>query len=244
MLRVGIFGYGKMGAMVQKCALEFKNLEISKIFAQGENEIFTTDFEIFFKSCDVVIDFSLANGTRELLKFAKDHPKNLVIGTTGLSENDLKEIEILSKNMAILYASNFSLGVALLNKITKECAKILADFDAEIVEIHHNKKADAPSGTALSLAKSIANGRDLNLDDVLITNRDHKRQKNEISIQALRGGDVAGIHSVNFFGNAEYIELKHSAKDRSIFANGALKCALFLANKKTGFYKIEDCLGI
>lgn len=243
MLKVGICGYGKMGKMLLECAKNFKNLEISSIYSTTFNgEKFTQNLDEFFKNCEVIIDFSTPNGTKELLNKALNDPKTLIIGTTGLEDEDFKTMQELSKKAKILYASNFSLGVAVLNKISSLCAKMLRDFDCEIVETHHNEKKDAPSGTALSLAKSVADARELDLKKYLVTNREHKRQIDEISIQALRGGDVAGTHSVNFFGISEYIELKHIAKDRSIFANGALKCAEVLNNKSNGFYSIKDCL--
>ena len=152
-----------------------------------------------------------------------------------------------AKKMPILYASNMSLGIAILNKAIKLVASTLRDFDIEIVETHHHFKKDSPSGTALKLAKSCAEARNLDLDKVRISGRNGNigaRSKDEIGVMALRGGDVAGIHNVGFYGEGEYLEFIHTATSRVTFAQGAIKAALWLKNQPSGLYSIEDSLNI
>ena len=145
----------------------------------------------------------------------------------------------LSKKVAVLKATNFSLGIAVLNHLTKEASKYLkADFDIEIVEKHHNQKVDAPSGTAKTLFDTLNE----NSEFKMVTNREGKREANEIGIVSLRGGNLNGEHSVYFFGKNETIELKHEATSRDIFASGMLKCAKLIIGVKPGLYTMNEIL--
>jgi 4-hydroxy-tetrahydrodipicolinate reductase len=140
-----------------------------------------------------------------------------------------------------------SLGVAMLNQLVATASKSLREFDIEIVEMHHRHKKDAPSGTALTLAESAAKARDFNLDDVRISGRDGNigaRTKDEISVMALRGGDIVGRHTVGFYNDGEFIELNHTATSRDTFAKGALHAGEWLLNQEAGLYDIKDCLDI
>ena len=222
------------------------------IFAFITNKFFvfeskTKDLKVFLDSADVIIDFTTAEGTNMLLEVALENPKPIVIGTTGLEEHHKNLIKEASKKMPILYASNMSLGVAVLNKVVNLVASTLRDFDIEIVETHHHHKKDSPSGTALTLAQTCAQARGLELDKVRKSGRNGnigEREKDEIGVMALRGGDVAGIHNVGFYGNGEYLELIHTATSRITFAQGAIKAALWLQNQPNGLYSIEDALGL
>lgn len=243
MLKIGIYGSnGRMGKMIQECLKEYENAKVAALFDKNSSNL-----EDFFKSSDVVIDFSMPEGTKALLEFAKKNPKPLCIGTTGLSKDELNLMKEISKNMPILYATNMSLGVAVLNKLAFLASKALSEFDAEILEMHHRYKKDAPSGTALTLAKNVAIARNLDLDKVRVSRRDGiigQRSKDEIAVMSLRGGDIVGRHTAGFYGNGEFIELNHTATSRATFANGAIKAAIWLSSQKNGLYDINDCLGL
>ena len=149
--------------------------------------------------------------------------------------------------MPVLQATNMSLGVAVLNRLAAIASKALSDFDIEIVEMHHRRKVDAPSGTALTLASSVAKARNQDLDKVRVSGRDGAvgaRSKDEIAVMSLRGGDIVGRHTVGFYNDGEFIELNHTATSRATFAKGAIKAALWLANKQPGRYSIDDSLGL
>lgn len=243
MLKIGIYGSsGRMGKMIQECLKEYENAKVAALFDKNSSNL-----EDFFKSSDVVIDFSMPEGTKALLEFAKKNPKPLCIGTTGLSKDELNLMKEISKNMPILYAANMSLGVAVLNKLAFLASKALSEFDAEILEMHHRYKKDAPSGTALTLAKNVAIARNLDLDKVRVSGRDGiigQRSRDEIAVMSLRGGDIVGRHTAGFYGNGEFIELNHTATSRATFANGAIKAAIWLSSQKNGLYDINDCLGL
>jgi len=149
--------------------------------------------------------------------------------------------------MPVLYATNMSLGIALLKHLVQDVSQKLQEFDIEIVEMHHKHKVDAPSGTALTLAQHAAKGRGLNLDDVRISGRSGnigKRTKDEIAVMSLRGGDIVGKHTVGFYNEGEFIELSHTATSRDTFAKGAIVAAKWIVGKEPNLYSIDDCLGI
>ncbi|MDX9743741.1 MAG: 4-hydroxy-tetrahydrodipicolinate reductase, partial [Arcobacteraceae bacterium] len=200
-------------------------------------------------NCDVVIDFSAPKATEELLSTVINLGGNkpLVIATTGFNEHQKNLLLEASKITPILYATNMSLGVAVLNKLVTLASKTLRDFDCEIVEQHHRHKVDSPSGTALTLAEHAASARDLDLDAVRVSGRDGvigARTKDEIGVMSLRGGDIVGRHTVGFYNDGEFIELNHTATSRNTFSRGALKASLWLVNQENGLYSINDCLGL
>ena len=196
-------------------------------------------------SADAVIDFSNPSALSAELAYVTAHNLPLVLCTTGLSAQQLAEVHEAAKTVPIFFSSNMSLGVAVLSALTKKAAAILGDtFDIEIVEMHHNQKFDAPSGTALMLADAAKAG--LSYEPVYTTDRytrRQKREKNEIGIASLRGGTVVGEHSVYFAGEQEVVTLSHSAGSRSVFAAGALTAARFLQGKPAGMYSMEDIIG-
>ncbi len=253
MVRVGVFGAnGRVGQLIIDDLKKTENISLSSVFVRNElnfsidpSVLVSTDIVSFLNGCDIVIDFSLPEACEALLEACIKTPKPLVIGTTGLNPHQLNLLKQASELMPILYATNMSLGVALLNKLVYQASAVLEGFDIEIVEMHHKHKKDAPSGTALTLAESAATARELNLDAVRISGRDGnigERTKDEIAVMALRGGDIVGRHTVGFYNDGEFIELNHTATSRNTFSKGAIRAASWLANKEKGLYSISDCL--
>jgi len=253
MIKVGVFGAsGRVGKLLLENLKETTQMSLSSVyvrssldFAIDPSVLVTSDMKSFLNASDVIIDFSLSDACEELLEAAIQTPKPLVIGTTGLNTHQLNLLKNASELMPVLYATNMSLGVALLNKLVAQASSALEGFDIEIVEMHHKHKKDAPSGTALTLAESAANGRGLDLDKVRVSGRDGnigERTEDEISVMALRGGDIVGRHTVGFYNDGEFIELNHTATSRSTFSKGALRAAQWLASQEIGFYSIADCL--
>ncbi|TXE83222.1 4-hydroxy-tetrahydrodipicolinate reductase [Campylobacter peloridis] len=242
MINIGIHGSnGRMGGQIKLCLHDDDQAKTSALFDQGSN------YEDFFNKCDVIIDFSTPKGCEDLLLYARSNPKPLVIGTTGLDNKQQELMQSASIIMPILYATNMSLGVAILKKLSYLASEALRDFDIEILEMHHNKKKDAPSGTAMTLAQNVAKARNLDLEKVRISGRDGiigQRSKDEIAVMSLRGGDIVGSHRVGFYNEGEFIELNHTATSRATFAKGAIKCAKWLVLQENGLYDIDDCLGI
>ena len=196
------------------------------------------------EAVDVVIDFSSPAALAAELDYVTANGLPLVLCTTGLSEEQLAAVKEAATKIPVFFSSNMSLGVAVLAALTKKAAAVLGDtYDIEIVEMHHNQKLDAPSGTALMLADAAKAG--LAFEPEYVTDRytrRQKREKKEIGIASLRGGTVVGEHSVLFAGEQEVITLSHSAQSRSVFAGGALAAARFLIGKPAGLYNMEDIL--
>lgn len=197
---------------------------------------------------DVIIDFTFHKATMEFAKIASKHGKAMVIGTTGLSSENLEELAELAKKFPCVQAPNMSICVNALFKLVKKTAAILGDdYDIEIVEAHHNKKKDAPSGTALKLAEMAAEGVNRNLEEVGVYERNGiigERKPKEIGIQAIRAADIVGEHTVYFAGPGERIELTHRAHSRDHFAKGAATAAAWIAGKECGVYSMFDVLGL
>ena len=196
-------------------------------------------------AADAVIDFSNPAALAAELDYATAHGLPLVLCTTGLSAEQMAAVQDAATRIPVFFSSNMSLGVAVLSALTKKAAAVLGDtFDIEIVEMHHNQKLDAPSGTALMLADAAKAGLSYEPEYTYDRHtRRQKRDKKEIGIAALRGGTVVGEHSVYFAGEQEVITLSHSAGSRSVFAAGALTAAAFLQGKPAGMYSMEDVLG-
>jgi len=203
--------------------------------------------EVFAKA-QAVIDFTAPAATVAFAGLAAQARAVHVIGTTGLTDDDLKAINAASRHAVIVRAGNMSLGVNLLTKLTQKVAEALdEDFDIEIIEAHHHHKVDAPSGTALMLGEAAAAGRGVNLKDVSDSGRDGitgARKRGDIGFSAVRGGDIVGEHDVMFAAAGERIVLRHMATDRNIFARGALKAALWGQDKNPGEYDMMDVLGL
>ncbi len=197
-------------------------------------------------AADVIIDFSLPEGTEKRIPEAIENNVALVIGTTGMNEAQRAQVAEASKSIPVIHASNYSLGVNMLIRVAAEVAKILGNgFDIEITEAHHNQKVDAPSGTALALAKSICDATNRDVASDLVHGREGrpgKRTRKEIGMHALRMGSVVGDHSVFFGSDYEIIELSHRAQTRDLFAVGAIWAAKWLCGKEPGMYTMEDVL--
>jgi len=191
-------------------------------------------FEMVRQEADVIIDFSRPEGLFALLSYARAHQMPAVLAATGYCEKELAMIGEAARQIPIFRSANMSLGVHVLRMLAARAAQLLSGFDIEIVEKHHNQKADAPSGTALLLYDAVKNPHSQPIYGR--HTRTEKRESQEIGIHAIRGGTVAGEHEVGFYGPGETVLLSHSAQDRSIFARGALRAAHFLVRQPAGEY--------
>lgn len=238
-----------MGQAVAKAAKDFRNINVvagvdTKEDLSGEYPVYS-DVDKISETADVIIDFSNPALLKSLLRFVAERKVPAVICTTGFSEQQTEEIKEVSKNVPILYSRNMSLGINLLVELSRIAAKILGEnFDVEIVERHHNKKIDAPSGTALMLAEEISEEMPEKSEFTYDRSKERKpRAKNEIGIHSVRGGTIAGDHDVIFAGNKEIITLSHHAESREIFAVGALRAAQYLSQVQVaGFYTMKDVI--
>ncbi len=201
-----------------------------------------------FAKAQAVLDFTAPEATVRFAGIAAQARAVHVIGTTGLSEADLAALKPAARHAVIVRAGNMSLGVNLMVKLTRMVAEALdEEFDIEVIEVHHSAKVDAPSGTALMLGQAAAEGRGVALDDVADRGRDGvtgARRRGDIGFAAIRGGDIVGEHDVLFAGAGERLILRHVATDRSLFARGALRAALWGQDKKPGEYDMMDVLGL
>lgn len=199
-----------------------------------------TSFDGVKEKADVILDFSSPAALDGILNYAIKNNVPCVLAATGYDETQLKQIENASKKVAVFRTANFSLGINLLLKLVRQAAETLGEsFDIEIIEKHHNKKADAPSGTALMLAESANSAFDNKKQ--LLNGRQGKRG-NEIGLHSVRGGTIVGEHEVMFAGEDEIVTLSHSARSKSVFAAGAIKAACYLAGKPAGKYSMEDII--
>jgi 4-hydroxy-tetrahydrodipicolinate reductase len=215
----------------------------------GENGVkLVGDASQVIGGADGIVDFTIPQATLELAAIAAAAGKVHIIGTTGTSTADDAKIAEAAKRAVIVKSGNMSLGVNLLAALTKRVAKTLdAAFDIEILEMHHNQKIDAPSGTALMLGRAPPPPRGVDLDKSAVRSRDGHtgaRRSGDIGFATLRGGNVVGEHTVMFVGPAERIELVHKAQDRMLFASGALHAALWARKQKPGLYSMMDVLGL
>lgn len=246
MLRVIISGYsGSMGKVLTKCANEDSELEI--VCGSSKDDL-DVPFKTYHKMseveelADVIIDFSHHSTIDDTLSYAIKTKTPIVIATTGFNDEELEKIKESSNIIPIFHSSNMSLGVNVLVKLVKEAAKSLNGFDIEIIEKHHNKKLDAPSGTAVMIANGV---KEVLPDSEYIYGRhgrSDKRSSNEIGIHAIRGGTIVGEHTTIFAGHDEVVEIKHSAQSKDIFAKGAIAAAKFLVKQEAGYYNMNNML--
>lgn len=256
---------GRMGQMLIKTVLESDTAQLAGVVereghtwvgrdvgeAMGGAPVgvtVTADALTAFSSAQAVIDFTAPEATLAFSKLAAQAGIVHVIGTTGMTEEQINQLEPASRDAVIVRAGNMSLGVNLLVQLTKKVAAALdEDFDIEVIEAHHHHKVDAPSGTALMLGEAAAEGRGVKLSDVRDSGRDGitgARKRGDIGFSAIRGGDIVGEHDVLFAAAGERIVLRHLATDRAIFARGALKAALWGQDKAPGQYDMVDVLGL
>lgn len=208
----------------------------------------TQELKEVLKPGAVIIDFTAPDATLANLKVAQEVGANIVIGTTGFSAEEKKQIEIASQKIGVVFSPNMSMGVNILFKAAEMVARSLGvHYDVEIVEAHHNQKKDSPSGTALGLLEAVGRGHKCNIDEVAVYGREGMvgaRPRGEIGVHGVRGGDIVGDHTVLYAGDGERIELKHIAHSRATFANGSVQAALYLSGKEKGLYTMFDVLGL
>lgn len=236
---------GRMGQVLAKEIDRFSNLLLVGGFDVNDNGANTfpvyTDVNDIKEKPDVIVDFSIPIATLNILKYAVNSKVAMVIATTGFDTEQLEEIKEASKFIPIFKSSNMSYDINLMKKVVAEVAKALKGTDIEIVETHHNRKIDAPSGTAITLADSINSALGNNMEYVFNRHDIHeKRKPNEIGFSSIRGGNIVGEHSVQFYGAHETFEIKHTSYSRDVFAEGALKACEFIVDKAPSLYGMDD----
>lgn len=199
-------------------------------------------------SVSTIIDFTSPVNTRNLVEYAASHKKNLIIGTTGLDDDDKRALQQAAEKTAIVFASNYSVGVTLSLELLAHAAKVLGDqYDIEVIEAHHRHKVDAPSGTALSMGESVANALGRSLDSCAVYAREGitgARKDKTIGFATVRAGDIIGEHTVMFCGQGERLEITHKATDRMTFARGAVRAAAWVGSQAPGLYNMSDVLRV
>lgn len=236
---------GKMGSEVIETISRTEGIEIVCGFDREETN--QNGFPVYnsidkiMEKVDVIIDFSVPVATFEILKYAKKNKTPIVIATTGFSKEQLEEIKKLSKEIPVFRSSNMSLDINLMASLIQKVAQVLTEADIEIVETHHNRKVDSPSGTAILLADAInevlENKKEYTFDRM---QKREKRSKDEIGFSSIRGGNIVGEHSVKFFGESESLEIKHTAYSRQVFAEGAINAAKFIVAQEPGLYDMKN----
>jgi len=265
-IKIGVTGIaGRMGSFIGLLVAEAEGLELTGgLEAPGHKSIgadaglligagslgvkVSDDIDKAFRDAQVIIDFSHPEVSLKIAKFAADEDKALVIGTTGISGEQTEQLRVYAKKIPMVVSPNMSIGVNVMFKVVAALAEMLGDaYDVEIVETHHRLKKDAPSGTALGLARSIAEAKGVALDDHACYERHGiigRRPDGQIGIQSLRAGDIIGDHTVLFAGNSERIEVTHQAHTRQNFAGGAVRAARWIHDKTPGMYSMADVLGL
>lgn len=264
MIRIGVFGAnGRMGLALLEAATTKEQTQLTGAYVRSGSSLIgvnvnqinsAADKSVCFsdentlESVDVLIDFTLPDGMRSHLKRAVEQFLPLVIGTTGLTADDMALLENAAKHIPIVFARNYSVGVnVLLNLVQTAATKFGDDLDIEIFEAHHRHKIDAPSGTALAIGESIADAKGWNHEEVAVYDRSQietEKSQNEIGYSVLRGGDIVGEHTAYFATMGERLELTHKASSRMTFALGAIRAASWLQNKPVGLYDMQDVLDL
>jgi 4-hydroxy-tetrahydrodipicolinate reductase len=236
-MNLGIFGYGKMGKSIKELSKNYKI--ISSVFVCEKNQE-----EEFIDRSDAIVDFSNGDATGNLMSGLLKKPKPILIGTTSLSENTLKNAKKLSAHAPVIISANVSIGANLIAEMSAKISSMLNNYDIDITERHHKQKLDSPSGTALMIAKRVM---EQNLDKgyKIITSRNDNpvRGDNEITISAIRAGNIIGEHTAIFTSHQDSIEITHRLHDRSLLADNAIKIAIWLQKQKPNLYKMKDFLG-
>lgn len=238
---------GRMGRAIAECASKKESCRILlgvdlESRSNAGFPVYTSFDEIpAHLRPDVIIDFSHFSALPKLIAYARTNKIPAVVATTGFSASDLDKIQELSQEIPVFRSANMSIGICLLKNLVKKAAAFLGDdFDIEIVEKHHNQKLDAPSGTALAIADAINQADNGKYEYIYDRHsRSAKRSKHEIGISAVRGGNIVGDHDVIFAGNNEVLEINHRALSRGIFAEGAIRAALYIADKPAGMYDMD-----
>ncbi len=264
-MKIGVVGCaGRMGRMLMETILSTDGTALAggtehtgndavgrdagSLFGHGDTgTLVGDDPKALFDVCDTVIDFTVPMATVMHARLAADTGTALIVGTTGMDADQLAQLEAAAKQTVVVRAGNMSVGINMLMGLVEQVSGVLGEnFDIEVVEMHHRHKVDAPSGTALMLGEAAATGRGVDLGDVSQRVRDGHtgpRKSGDIGFAALRGGDVVGDHTVIFAGEGERIEIAHKASSRTIYANGAIRAALWTAGREPGLYSMKDVLG-
>lgn len=236
---------GKMGQVVCDLVEKDENLLLKCGFDKENTGEFAfpvyTNINEITEKPDVIIDFSIPIATFNILEYAKENKVPVVIATTGFTEEQENLIKEYSKDLPIFKSANMSYDINIMKRIVMELAPLLKGTDIEITEVHHNRKIDSPSGTAQMLADAINSslGNTYHCEYNRHDKRE-KRDKKEIGMSSIRGGNIVGEHTVQFFGEFETFEIKHTSYSRNVFAEGAIKAAKFISNKESGFYNMDD----
>jgi len=266
MTRIAVFGAtGRMGQTLIRLIADDAHLELvgaatepghdaigsdagSAAGVQPLGVAITDDASVAVSGADVAIDFTLPAAVQGNVANCVEHRVALVVGTTGLSADDDAALHRAAGSIALLYGRNMSVGVNVLTELARLASKALgADYDVEINEVHHRHKVDAPSGTALQLGESVAEGRGVVLDSIAVYDRHgagEARTPGSIGFSSMRAGSIVGDHTILFAADEEIVELRHRALDRAVFARGALRAAVWIAGRQAGFYSMHDVLGL
>lgn len=261
---VAVFGAGRMGIKNMNMILHQADMDLMAVVDRKENPLtgqdagsiaghapigvaVHSDLAAALRGARVLVDFSSPLGTLGHLEMSTRFGVALVIGTTGFEKAQRAKVEAAAKQVPVVLSGNFSLGVNVLLGLARKAAELLEQYDGEVVEYHHNQKKDAPSGTALMLAKQIAAGKGLNLEKAMVTGRSGQvgpRRKDEIGVMAVRGGGIIGRHDVFLVSDHETVTLQHLAHGREAFTTGVMKAVRFAAHAKPGLYDMLDVLGL
>ncbi len=266
MVRVGVNGAsGRMGKTLIQACVEHQDTQLGAAFEISSSNTIGQDagvtagmenlgvpinsnLENHANDFDVLIDFTVPECTMQSLETCLQHGKSMVIGTTGLDEDQKQRLHVASKSIAIMFAPNMSVGVNLCLKLLQTAAKTLGDeYDIEIIEAHHRHKVDAPSGTALRMGEVVAESLGRNLKDCAVYGRQGhtgERDKKTIGFETIRAGDIVGDHTVMFAGTGERVEITHKASSRMTFAQGAMRAASWLSSNEFGLYDMQDVLNL
>jgi 4-hydroxy-tetrahydrodipicolinate reductase len=265
MLNLAIAGAGgRMGRMLLEAAASQPDMAVTGALERAASPLLgrdagelsgsakginvTANLALGLANARVLIDFTQPEGTLRHLAACRQHAVNMVIGTTGFTADQKREIEEAAKEIAIVFAANMSLGMNVLAKLVEMATKVLhADYDIEVIEAHHKLKVDAPSGTALMLGEAAAKSIDKSLAEIGVFERRGvigERKPGTIGFSAIRGGDIIGDHTVMYAGSGERIEITHRASSRATYAQGAMRAARFLQSRQTGLFDMQDVLGL
>ncbi|WP_312663933.1 4-hydroxy-tetrahydrodipicolinate reductase [Pantoea sp. CTOTU49201] len=238
-----------LGAALARSGSSLLGVDAGELAGIGKTGVIVSDdLQKVVHDFDVLIDFTRPEGTLEYLTFCRQHNKAMVIGTTGFDEAGKAAIRAAAEEISIVFAANFSVGVNLVLNLLQQAAKVMGDYaDIEIVEAHHRHKVDAPSGTALAMGEAIADAMRWNLDEHAVYAREGhtgERKAQTIGFATVRAGDIVGEHTAMFADIGERVEITHKASSRMTFANGAVKAASWLKDKKSGLYDMRDVLDL
>ena len=239
----------QVGAGSERPESSLVGVDVGELCGEGKFDVvLTDDLAKEIHNFDVIIDFTAPASTLTNLDLCRQHGKSIVIGTTGFTEQERALIDLVAREVPVVMAPNYSVGVNLVFKLLEKAAKVMGDYcDIEIVEAHHRHKVDAPSGTAIGMGEAIADAMGNKLNDVAVYAREGitgERTKDEIGFATIRAGDIIGEHTAMFADIGERVEVTHKATDRMTFANGAVKAAVWLNEKPAGFYTMTDVLGL